>query len=251
MNTETMWIAGGITGVIRVGYVRARWRHEVQIDEGRCGLLFRKGRFVETLDTGLPVKWGRRVSVLIIDLRRQSLSVAGQEVLTKDNVGLKSSALVNWQIVDPVKGLEVQLVDQELYQLVHQALRQAIGEIAIEDVLAERMNMGVKMLAAVAERAEELGVKVHSIDVRDVMIPADLRKALNEVLKAKQVGLAALERTRGESAARRNLATAARLMNDNPALMNLRVLQTVNDAKEVGNNTLVMGIRGGFVPMKQ
>lgn len=251
MNTETMIIAGGIGGVIGFGYVRARWRHEVQIDEGHCGLLFRKGRFVETLETGLHVKWGRRVSVLIIDRRRQSLAVAGQEVLTKDNVGLKASALVIWQINDPVKGLEVQLVDQELYQLVHQALRQAIGEIAIEDVLAERMNMGVKMLAAVAERAEELGVKVHSIDVRDVMIPADLRKAFNEVLKAKQVGLAALERARGESAALRNLANAARLMNDNPALMNLRVLQTVNDAKEAGNNTLVMGIPGGFVPVKQ
>ena len=78
------------------------------------------------------------------------------------------------------------------------------------------------------------------------MFPGDVKKAFTEVLKAKQEGQAALERARGESAALRNLANAARLLENNPALQNLRLMQSMSAA----GNTLVMGLPTGFVPLK-
>lgn len=252
MNTE--WTIGITAGAAAVAALmtRSRWRHEFLVSEGMTGLLFRDGKFVKQLASGRHVLWGRHVRVEVIDLRRQALTLPGQEVLTKDSVGLKTSAVLNWQITDAAKStLEVQNLAHDLYQVTHQALRQTIAEFTIEELLATRMNLGAKLLERVTVEATRLGVLVHSIDVRDVMLPGDLRKAFNDVLKAKQEGQAALERARGETAALRNLANAARMMADNPALLNLRVLQMLHDAKEVGNNTLVMGVPGGFVPMKQ
>ncbi len=82
------------------------------------------------------------------------------------------------------------------------------------------------------------------------MFPADLKRAFADVLKAKQEGQAALERARGESASLRNLANAARVLEGNPALMNLRLMQSLASAQNSGS-TLVLGMPGGFVPLKQ
>ena len=81
------------------------------------------------------------------------------------------------------------------------------------------------------------------------MFPAELRRAFGEVLKSKQEGQAALERARGESAALRNLENAAKLLEGNPALLNLRLMQSLSAAQTAGN-TLVLGMPGGFVPLK-
>jgi hypothetical protein len=81
------------------------------------------------------------------------------------------------------------------------------------------------------------------------MFPADLKRAFADVLKAKQEGQAALERARGESASLRNLANAARVLEGNPALMNLRLMQSLTAAQNAGN-TVVLGLPGGFVPLK-
>lgn len=251
MNELILTGTGIVAGAIAIATVRARWRHEVLVQEGHCALVFRDGRFVGKLERGFHVRWGRRISFERIDLRRRALAVPGQEILTADNVSLKISGQVTWQVVDAEKTLAVQFLDHEVYNAVHQSMRTVIGSLAFEEVMTTRAKLGPAMLERVAEQASELGVRIHILDVRDVMLPGDLRKAYNEVLKARQEGQAALERARGESAALRNLANAARLMNDNPALMNLRVLQTVNDAKEAGNNTLVMGLPGGFVPFKE
>jgi hypothetical protein len=81
------------------------------------------------------------------------------------------------------------------------------------------------------------------------MFPADLKRAFADVLKAKQEGHATLERARGESASLRNLANAARVLEGNPALMNLRLMQSLSAAQNAGS-TLVVGMPGGFVPLK-
>lgn len=252
MNTKLMIGITTGTAALAAFTARRRWRHEFLVTEGTNGLLFRDGKFVKQLAGGRHVIWGRHVRVDVVDLRRQAMTLPGQEVLTKDSVGLKTSAVMNWQVADAVKAtLEIQNFAHGLYNVAHQALRQTVAELTIEELLAARMNLGAKLLERVVAEAGKLGVQVHSIDVRDVMLPGELRKAFNDVLKAKQEGQAALERARGETAALRNLANAARMMADNPALLNLRVLQTLHDAKDVGNNTLIMGVPGGFVPMKQ
>ena len=220
------------------------------VNEGFKGLFYRKGRFVELLPPGRHVRWGFRLTLNTCDVRRAILTIAGQEVLTADSVAVKVSLLITYQIVDPDKALhQTQAWCSDLHTGGQLAARTVIGGTTLEALLAQRGELSAKLLALVQPVGAKIGIDIQSVEVRDVMLPADLKRAYSDTLKAKQEGLAALERARGESAALRNLANAARLLDGNPALQNLRLLQSLADGRGTGH-TLVMGVPGGFAPLK-
>ena len=224
-------------------------RRAFTVPEGSVGLLYREGKFVEVLDTGRHVRWGFHHTVKMQDVRRTTIVIAGQEVLTADNVGLKLSLLVTYQMTDPVKAMhDTQNWSADLHHAAQLALRAVVGGGAVEALLNQRLEIGAQLLARVQPEAAKIGINVLAIEVKDVMFPADLKRAFADVLKAKQEGQAALERARGESAALRNLANAARVLEGNPALMNLRLIQSLSAAQNAGN-TLVVGVPN-FVPLK-
>ena len=220
------------------------------VPEGYAGLLYQHGKFVEVLAPGRHVRWGRGFTVDPQDTRKTFLAIAGQEVLTSDNIGVKLSLVVTYQVADPVKAAhETQNWSGELYNAAQLALRHVVSGVAAEALLTQRLDIAPQLLARVQPDAAKIGINVHAVEVKDVMLPAELKRAFGDVLKAKQEGQAALERARGESAALRNLANAARVLEGNPALMNLRVLQSLATAQSTGN-TLVLGMPAGFVPLK-
>jgi regulator of protease activity HflC (stomatin/prohibitin superfamily) len=226
------------------------FRHVFIVAEGWAGLLYHKGKFMEVLRVGQHVRWGRKLAIAKCDLRKASVVVAGQEVLSANNVGLKASLVVTYQVVDPVKAAhDTQNWLGDLYNAAQIALRAVAGSVTIETLLGQRPDLGPQLLARMKTDAEKIGVNVLAVEIRDVTLPNDLKRAFADVLKAKQEGLAALERARGESAALRNLANAARVLDGNPALMNLRLMQSLTTAQNAGN-TLVMGMPVGFVPLK-
>lgn len=226
------------------------FRRAFLVLEGYVGLLYHKGKFQEVLAAGRHVRWGRHYNVEGQDLRKTFMVVAGQEVLTADNIGLKLSLVLGYEVSDPVKAAhETQNWQSDLYTLGQLALRSIVNGVAAETLLNSRLDIGAQLVARVQPEAAKLGVTVHTVEVKDVMLPGELKRAFAEVLKAKQEGQAALERARGETAALRNLANAARLMESNPALMNLRLMQSVSAAQGAGS-TLVVGVPGGFVPLK-
>src|SRR4051812_27442396 len=244
MNTEMLlmnWNANTNEPVKARGF-----RHEFVIREFECGLLYRYGKFQARLEAGRHVRWGFGYALATVDMRKQTFPVAGQEVLSADNVGLKVSVAVTGQVNDPIKAMhEVQDWRGQLYSTVQIALRALMAAQPVEALLGQRLDVGKQLLAAVQPEAEKIGITVQAAEVKDVMFPGDVKKAFAEVLKAKQEGQAALERARGESAALRNLANAARLLESNPALQNLRLIQSIGAA----GNTLVMGLPTGFVPL--
>ena len=229
--------------------VAKEFRHAFQVPEGYAGLLYHKGKFATVLCAGRHVRWGRHYTAAFQDLRKASLVVAGQEVLSADNVGLKLSLVVTYQIVDAAKALhEAQNWQTDLYNTAQLALRGVVSGVAVEALLNQRLEIGAQLLARVQPEAAKIGINVHSVEVKDVMFPAELKRAFAEVLKSKQEGQAALERARGESAALRNLANAAKLLESNPALLNLRLMQSLS-AAQIAGSTLVLGVPG-FVPLK-
>lgn len=224
-------------------------RYVYLVPEGYAGLLYHKGKFAEVLGVGRHVRWGRFYSTRLHDLRKASLLVAGQEVLTADSVALKASVLVTYQVVDPVKAThDTQNWSADLHNATQLALRAVMGGVAVEALLGQRLELGAPLLARVQPDVAKIGVNVLAVEVKDVMFAADLKRAFADVLKAKQEGQAALERARGESAALRNLANAARVLEGNPALMNLRLMQSLTTAQNAGS-TLVVGVPN-FVPLK-
>jgi regulator of protease activity HflC (stomatin/prohibitin superfamily) len=225
-------------------------RRAFLVPEGYGGLLYQRGKFMEVLSAGEHIRWGRKFTLSVADLRKTSLLVAGQEVLTSDNVGIKTSLLLTYQVIDPVKAAhETQNWQGDLYNATQLAFRAVAGGVTIEVLLGQRLDIGAQLLARVQPEAVKVGINVTSVEVKDVTLPNDLKRAFADVLKAKQEGLAALERARGESAALRNLANGARVMEGNPALQNLRLMQSLTAANQAGN-TFVVGMPGGFVPLK-
>jgi regulator of protease activity HflC (stomatin/prohibitin superfamily) len=225
-------------------------RRALLVPEGYAGLLYQRGKFVEILRAGEHIRWGRKFTLGVSDLRKASALVAGQEVLSADNVSLKASLLVTYLVVDPAKAAhETQNWLGDVYNAAQIALRAVAGGATMEVLLGQRLDLGAQLLARVKADAEKIGVNVLAVEVKDVTLPNDLKRAFADVLKAKQEGQAALERARGESASLRNLANAARVLEGNPALQNLRLMQSLTAAQH-GGNTFVLGLPGGFVPLK-
>ena len=252
MNYEMLFaiIAAIIFACMIALPVGKKLRHAFDVPEGWAGLVYHHGLFVRRNNVGRHVIWGFGWTVKLIDLRKTSLLVAGQEVLTADNVGLKLSLLVTSQITDPAKAAhETQNWISDLYNSAQLAVRAVVGGVAVEVLLNKRLEIGAQLLTRVQPEAAKIGINVLAVEVKDVMFPPDLKRAFADVLKAKQEGQAALERARGESASLRNLANAARLLDGNPALQNLRLMQSLTAAHNAGS-TLVLGVPGGFVPLK-
>ena len=253
MNYEILLaviVVAVFTGAV-VPPVLKKWRRVFCIPEGWTGLIYHHGLYVRRNNAGRHVLWGLGWTMNLIDLRKTSMLVAGQEVLTADSVGIKMGLLVSYQVTEPVKAAhETQNWLGDLYNATQLALRAVVSGVAVEALLKQRLEIGAQLLVRVQPEAAKIGVNVLTVEAKDMMLPGELKRAFTDVLKAKQEGQAALERARGESASLRNLANAARVLEGNPALMNLRLMQSLSAAQNAGN-TLVLGMPGGFVPLKK
>lgn len=216
------------------------------VNEGRRAVVRVDGRTVAVLDPGrheLPRRgWFGTRDVREVDVRRQLLVVAGQELATLDTPGVRVSVAVSWWVADPVAFLEVAADPLDEVRLGAQvALRDAVARRSLDDLTTARADLAVELLDAVASRARDVGVVVERVELRDVTPPGEVRRALLAVRTARHDGLAALERARGETAALRALANGARTLAENPALVQLRTAQVVAAA----GGEVVLRLDGG------
>jgi uncharacterized membrane protein YqiK len=136
-----------------------------------------------------------------------------------------------------------------VYAELQLALRAAIGALPVEELLARRADISSTLKAAAAERLQGLGLELQDAALRDITFPGELKKIFTQVVKARQEGLATLEKARGETAALRNLANAAQMVQRSPSLMQLRLLQVLG---QQGGNTVVLGLPNATpVPVRQ
>lgn len=211
------------------------------------GLRFQQGRYVGAVEPGKYWLWVGRGHIRKVDLRLRMIAVSGQEVLSADGVALKVSVQGTFKVVDPARAvLEIENVEAALHSTLQLALRGIIAGSPVEDLLQRRATIGPELLTAVVEPAKSLGLELVSADLKDLTLPGDLKKIFSQVVRARQEGLAALERARGESAALRNLSNAARLVAGNPQLLQLRWLQVLG---ERSGNTVVLGVPSGPIPI--
>ena len=211
------------------------------------GLRFERGRLTGVLDPGLYWHVLKFTSIRRIDLRSRTLAVSGQEVLSADGVAVKASLTATYSIVDARQTVLVsEDYSQSLYAELQNALRTAIAGSKLDDLLAHRADLGKAMREQVLPAAAKLGLTLEAVVLRDLTLPGDLKKVYAHVVQARQEGLAALERARGETAALRSLANAAQLVERNPQLLQLRLLQV---AGQQPGNTLVLGMQHGILPV--
>jgi len=212
----------------------------VTIRDYERGLKFERGRIVGLLDAGSHWFLKPFTEVQVVDARPSSMAVDGQEVLTADGVAVKVSLVVRSVVGDPVARLNAdQDADRLLYLLVQLGLREVVAGRELSDVLSARTTIGPAIAEIAAARMGEIGIELLSVDVRDVMVPSELKRAYAAVVAARQEGAASLERARGETAALRSLANAGRMLDDHPGLLSLRLVQELSAS---GGNTVVLGL---------
>lgn len=209
----------------------------IVVEEWERVLAYRDGCFVEVLAAGRHRRARRRQRFVRVVVRPRLLVVPGQDVLTADGLTVKVSLFATCRTVDPRRWHEsVEDADAFVYAALQVALREAVAERTLDKVLTARESLPAILREPVVARAAAVGVTVEDVALRDVMVPAELRRAAAEVATARAQGQAALERARSEVAATRALANAARLVAEQPALLQLRTLQAI----EAGGATVVL-----------
>lgn len=170
-----------------------------------------------------------RASYDVVDLREQITGLATQEVPTRDGMTVKVSVALRWRVADPVAFSE-RAVDPvaAVYLAVQVALRELVATLPAEEVAAAvRTEAVVRLVDAVRPVADRVGIDVLGLDVKDVVLPVELRQARAELVVGRHRAQAKLDEARAETAALRSLANGAKLLADNPALARLRLIQAL------------------------
>jgi regulator of protease activity HflC (stomatin/prohibitin superfamily) len=223
-----------------------RQLERVVLYEYQRGVLYRRGRRIRTLPAG--VYWLVRgvSSVATVDVRSRVAVVAGQEILSADNVPLRMSVTLRYRVAEPATAIEAATSFAEaLHAETQLVLRDLVATLTAEELLPQRQRLAEGLQAGVAPRATALGLTLEDVGVRDVTFPAPLKQLFAQVVEARQAAQAALEKARGETAVLRHLANTARLMENNPALVTLRTL----DAAASGRGTIVLGMPTALWPL--
>ena len=203
---------------------------ETVVENHEAGLLFVEGRLVERLAPGRHAYWtvDRKVEVKRVDLRPQLLEITAQEMLTKDRVSLRVTLTAFRRIVDPERvAVTVADVDAWLYRLVQFAIREAVAARTLDEVLAAKNALDAELRAFVRERVAEAGLEVTELGVKDVILPGEIRELVNKVVEAERMAKANQIRRQEETAATRSLLNTAKLMEDNPLLLRLKELESL------------------------
>ncbi|HLY18409.1 MAG TPA: slipin family protein [Bryobacteraceae bacterium] len=233
-----------LPGLVRLG--RESGVTFAVVDEGKRGLLYLEGRLVRELGPGSYGFWNsigvQRVEVL--ETRRQNVEVPGQEILTQDKVTVRVNISAVFEIVDAMTARAgLKDVHEYLHRALQIAVRQSLGKRTLEQVLAEKTDIDEAVSAEVRREMESYGVRVREIALKDIILPGDIREILNQVVTAEKQAQANLIRRREETAATRSLLNTAKLMEDNPLLVRLKELETLEKiADKVDKITVVGGL---------
>ncbi|MBR0884560.1 regulator of protease activity HflC (stomatin/prohibitin superfamily) [Bradyrhizobium japonicum] len=203
---------------------------EAVVENHEAGLLYVEGRLVERLAPGRHAFWtvGRKIEVKRLDLRPQAVEITAQEMLTKDRIALRVTLTAFRRIVDPERTVAtVPDVDAWLYRLVQFAIREAVAGRTLDEVLSAKAALDAELRDYVRARVAESGVEVTELGVKDVILPGEIRELVNKVVEAERVAKANLIRRQEETAATRSLLNTVRLMEENPLLLRLKELESL------------------------
>jgi len=213
------------------------------LNEYERGVVFRLGR-VTTLKLAGP-RWiipfiDRMVR---IDLRIVAMDVPPQDVITRDNVSVKVSAVIYFRVIDPIKATVV--VSNFLYatsQLAQTTLRSVLGQSELDDLLAERDKINQKLQEILDRHTEPWGVKVSQVEVKHIDLPQEMQRAMARQAEAERERRGKVIAAEGEFQAAQRLKDAAQIMAQNPVTLQLRYLQTLVEISAEKNSVTLFPI---------
>jgi regulator of protease activity HflC (stomatin/prohibitin superfamily) len=210
------------------------------VNQYERGVVFVLGRLIGPRGPGvfyIPPIVSRMVKV---DLRIVTNEVPPQEVITRDNVTVRVSAVIYFYVVQPVDAIN-QVVDylQSTVQIAQTTLRNVLGQSELDELLAERETINRRLQTIIDEHTGRWGVKVTAVEIKDVELPQSMQRAMAKQAEAEREKRAKLLHAQGEFQAAQTLADAAQVISTEPAALQLRYLQTLTEIAAEKNSTII------------
>ena len=219
--------------------------HQFAIQSYEMGLLMVDGQFIRPLSAGTHYFWknSKTITVLKTDLRKQSMEISGQELLTKDKAAIRVNFDLQYQITAVQKALlETKDVYKQLYLLMQMTIRTYIGTMTLDELLAKKEDIKEFVFNVATEKANDMGVELITCGIRDVILPGDVKNIMNRVLIAEKTAKANTIMRREETASTRSLLNTAKLMENNEMLFRLKEMEYIEKiADKIGEITVSGG----------
>ena len=206
-------------------------------------VIFRLGRLVGVKGPGLVILVPIIDRMQRISLRVVAMDVAPQDVITKDNVSVKVNAVVYFRVMNADRA--VVEVEDYLYattQLAQTTLRSVLGQVELDQLLAEREGINQQLQRIIDEQTDSWGIKVSLVEIKHVDLPVEMQRAIAKQAEAERERRAKVIHADGESQASEKLLSAANVLSQNPVTVQLRFLQTLTEVAAEKNSTLVFPV---------
>lgn len=204
------------------------------------GVIFRLGRLIGAKGPGLIILIPIIDKMVKVSLRVVTLDIPSQDIITKDNVSVKVNAVLYFRVIDPQKAI----VEVEDYlfatgQLAQTTLRSILGQVELDELLANRDEINDRMQKIVDEQTDAWGIKVSLVELKHVDLPTEMQRAMAKQAEAERDRRAKIIHAEGEFQASEKLAAAAEIIGRQPAALQLRYLQTLTEVAAENNSTLI------------
>lgn len=214
-----------------------------QINEYERGIKFTTGKFSKIMNPGWNIVLPFIQSYKKIDIRTKAVDVPEQDAITKDNVSVRINAVIYYKIFDASKAiLEVENFFYAVSQLAQTTMRNAVGEVSLDELLSEREMISDKICQIIDKATDPWGIKVENVELKDVALPEEMKRVIARVAEAEREKQAVITKAKGEVEASENLNKAAETLSKNPISVHLRTLETINDLSSDQSNTVIFAL---------
>ena len=204
------------------------------------GVIFVLGKLTGAKGPGIFLVPPFITRMIKVDLRVVTLTVPPQEVISRDNVTIKVTAVVYFYVVDPVAAVvNVMNYMQATTQIGQTTLRNVLGQSELDEILSQRNKINRELQTIIDEHTERWGVKVTAVEIKDVELPASMQRAMAKQAEAEREKRAKIIHAQGELQASAQLAQAAQVIGSQPATLQLRYLQTLTEIAVEKNSTII------------
>ncbi len=204
------------------------------------GVIFRLGRYVATKGPGLILLFPMIDRMVKVSLRTLVMDVPSQDIVSKDNISIKVSAVIYFKVIQPDKAvIEVQDYLFATSQISQTTLRSVLGQSEMDELLSARDEINHKLQKIIDDQTEPWGIKVSNVEVKQIDLPIEMQRAMAKQAEAERERRAKIIHAEGEFQASQKLADAAEIINKQPVSLQLRYLQTLTEIASDKNSTII------------
>lgn len=214
-----------------------------QVNQYQRGVKFQLGKYTKMVEPGWRIVLPVFQSMVKVDIRTKAVDVPYQEAITRDNVSAKVNAVIYYRVVDSAKAvLEVENFWFAVSQLAQTTMRNVVGQMELDELLANREGAAQKIEQIVGTSAAAWGLTIEGVELKDIVLPDDMQRVIARQAEAEREKRAVIINSTGELAAAQNLSEAAAILSQSPGALHLRTLTTINDLSSDQSNTVIFAI---------